>query len=50
VADGGLEEGDGAHLLLVGVDLAEGQSGVVVDGTSERLPLSALSLCESRLR
>jgi hypothetical protein len=40
VSDRGLEESDGAGLVFVGEDLAEGQPRMVVDGASERLPLT----------
>ena len=44
VGDGGLEEGDGALLLLVGQDLAEGDARGVVDADVDELPADAAAL------
>jgi len=41
VGEGGVEEGDGVFLLLVGQDLAEGDAGVVVDADVEELSSDA---------
>jgi hypothetical protein len=41
VEDGGLEEGDGAVLLLVGEDVDAGESGMIVDGDVNELPTDA---------
>ena len=42
VGDGGFEEGNGAALLLVFPDLAEGNPRVIVDGDMGELPARAL--------
>ena len=44
VGDRGLEEGDGAFLLLVGQDLAEGDARGVVDADVDELPAGAARL------
>ena len=44
VGDGGLEEGDGALLPLVGQDLREGEARGVVDADVDELPADAAGL------
>ena len=44
VGDGGLEEGDGALLFLVGQDLREGDARGVVDADMDELPAGAAGL------
>lgn len=44
VGDSGLEEGDGALLLLAGQDLREGEAGGIVDADMNELPAGAARL------
>jgi len=41
INDGGFEEGDGAAALLVGLDLGEGDTGMVVYGDMDMVPADA---------
>lgn len=46
IGDGGVKEGDGAFLLLVGEHLAEGDTRVVVDGDVDKFPSDDEPLAE----
>jgi len=48
VGQGGIEEGDGGALRLIGQELDEGDAGVIVDGDVEILPSGVSAAATSR--